>query len=197
MSAGVVLIRHGETEWSKAGRHTGLTDLPLDEVGEEQAQRVGAALGEERFDLVLVSPLQRARRTAELAGLADPSTEEDLAEWDYGGYEGLTTAEISSRLGRRWTVIDDGVVPGDTPGETIEQVATRADRVIARVRPLVDGGGSVALVAHGHLLRILACRWLGLDPRCSAHFVLGAGSLSRLGYEHDVPAVTLWNHTPR
>jgi broad specificity phosphatase PhoE len=194
--ASLVLVRHGATAWSKAGKHTGLTDLPLVDEGEEQARRIGAALADEKFALVLTSPLQRARRTAELAGLPDPQVDPNLVEWDYGGYEGLTTPEISSMLGRKWSVVQDGVVPGDTPGETIEEVAARADRVLARVRPIVDAGADVVIVAHGHYLRILACRWLGFDPRCASHFVLDAGTVSRLGYEHSVSAITLWNARP-
>ncbi len=195
--AALVLVRHGATDWSATGRHTGRSDIPLNKAGEEQARRTGAMLRNERFALVLVSPLQRARRTAELAGLAAARVDDDLLEWDYGGYEGLTTAEIRARLGHGWTVIADGVVRGDTPGETIDEVAARADRVLARVRPVVDDGGDVALVAHGHYLRILACRWLRVDPRRSAHLVLDAGAVCRLGYEHGVPAITLWNLVPQ
>jgi probable phosphoglycerate mutase len=195
--AGLVLVRHGATDWSATGRHTGRTDVPLNAEGEEQARRLGAVLRHERFDLVLASPLRRARRTAELAGLGDARDDDDLLEWDYGGYEGLTTPEIRARLGRRWTVIEDGVVAGDTPGETIEDVAARADRVLARVRPLVDAGGDVALVAHGHYLRILTCRWLGFEPRRAAHLILDAGAVSRLGHEHGTPAISWCNVGPR
>jgi probable phosphoglycerate mutase len=194
------LLRHGETEWSKAGRHTGLTDLPLTSYGEEQARSAGAVLEQlrpaGRFALVLVSPLQRARRTAELAGLTAQATEvgvePDLVEWDYGGYEGLTTAEIRAQGHPGWLIFTDGVVPGVTPGETLEQVAQRGRRVLARVRPALEVG-DVALVGHGHALRILACDWLGRAPDLGQQLILGAGSVSVLGEEHDVPGIRHWS----
>jgi probable phosphoglycerate mutase len=189
MSGEVVLIRHGETEWSLTGRHTGMTDIPLTAHGEEQAKALGEVVAGEQFRLVLTSPLVRARRTAELAGLSGAEVDGDLTEWDYGDYEGRTTAEISADLGRPWTVFADGV----RSGETAEQVGVRADRVLTRVRPIVDEGGTVALVAHGHLLRVLAARWLGLRPCDGALLKLDAGSLSRLGIEHDRPVIALWN----
>jgi probable phosphoglycerate mutase len=149
-----------------------------------------------RFDfaLVLCSPLSRARRTAELAGL-DPVTDDDLVEWDYGGYEGHTTDEIRESLGNPgWTVFGDGVVPGPTPGETVEEVAGRASRVLTRVaEPL--RAGDVALVAHGHLLRILAATYLLQDARFGAHLLLDAGALCVLDHERDQPAVRAWNDT--
>jgi probable phosphoglycerate mutase len=191
--AQVVLVRHGETEWSRTGRHTGSTDVPLTARGEEQAASIRAVLAGEQFALVLVSPRVRARRTAELAGLVGVEPCDDLAEWDYGGYEGRTTPEISHELGRPWTVFDDGVVPGATPGETVEAVGARADRVLARVRPIVASGAGVALVGHGHQLRILGARWLGLPPGGGALLRLDAGSVSRLGTEHGRPVIDLWN----
>ena len=143
-----------------------------------------------------VSPLARARRTAELAGLFDGGNETvlepDLVEVDYGGYEGRTTPEIREQLGRPWSLWADGTVAGDTPGETLTQVAERADRVLARVRPLL-ADGDVALVAHGHVLRILTARWLGLDPESGALFPLATGRYGLLGTEHDWPALTGWN----
>ena len=166
----LILIRHGETEWSAAGRHTGRTDLPLTAHGEAAATALAPALARLRLRAVFTSPAARAVRTAELAGLHGARPDADLQEWDYGGYEGLTTAQI--RAGRPgWDLWRDGVIPGDAgrPGETIEQVAARADAVLDRVRPLLAGdGGDVALVAHGHLLRVLTARWLRLGPPAGA-----------------------------
>jgi broad specificity phosphatase PhoE len=191
----LVLVRHGETAWSRGGQHTGRTDVPLTEDGERDARALKARLA--RFDLALVlsSPLGRARRTAELAGLT-PTLDEDLAEWDYGGYEGRTTAEIRTSLGDpTWTVFDDGVVAGDTPGETVEEVAARASRVLARVaEPLRSR--DVALVAHGHLLRILTATWLRQEPRFGASLLLDAGAVCVLQHERAVPAIRSWNQTP-
>jgi probable phosphoglycerate mutase len=190
----LVLVRHGETEWSSTGRHTGTTDVPLTADGERDARLLAPRLA--AFDLVLVlsSPLSRARRTAELAGL-EPVTDDDLVEWDYGGYEGRTTAEIRESLGDpAWTVFDDGVVPGDTPGETVEEVAARASRVLERVaEPLARG--DVALFAHGHLLRILAATYLRQQARFGAHLLLDAGAVCVLDHERGVPAVRTWNET--
>jgi len=150
-SGRIVLVRHGQTQWSRDGRHTGRTDLPLTPDGERDARLLAPRLAEFEFAAVLSSPLSRARRTAELAGL-DAVLDDDLAEWDYGGYEGLTTPQIRESLGDpAWTVFGDGVVPGQSPGETVEEVAARASRVLDRVAdPLTRG--DVALVAHGHLL---------------------------------------------
>jgi probable phosphoglycerate mutase len=189
----LILVRHGETEWSRAGRHTGRTDLPLTSRGEEQARMLAPEFKGRRFALVLVSPALRARRTAELAGLENYEIDADLWEWDYGGYEGITTAQIrESRPG--WYLWRDGVIPGDAdhPGETVEQVAERADRVIARTRETV-AEADVALVAHGHFLRVLAARWLGLPPREGRHFKLDTGTISALGFEHAEPVITRWN----
>jgi broad specificity phosphatase PhoE len=189
MAAGaqeVVLVRHGETEWSRAGKHTGRTDVRLAERGKAQARAVGEALKDYRFALVLTSPLARAVQTCSLAGLGDAAEErEDLREWDYGAYEGLTTAEIrKERPG--WTVWAEGV-PG---GESAAQVGGRVDRVLAEVR-LVEG--DVALFAHGHLLRVLAARWLGLEPSAGRLFALDPATISILGYERETSVIQLWN----
>lgn len=194
----IILVRHGQTEWSVSGRHTGVTDVPLTPEGERQARRLGAFLRTRRRPaLVMVSPRTRAKQTAALAGLADDlQTVDELAEWDYGGYEGRTTVEISAGLGRPWTIWADGVVPGATPGETLDQVAKRAGSALDLARPVLAAGADVAMVAHGHLLRVLAACWLGLAPSDGAHLVLSAGSASVLGAEHDIPALVLWNHVP-
>src|SRR3954467_9084901 len=187
----LVVLRHGQTEWSKSGQHTGVTDLPLLPEGEERARELRSALADRHFAEVWVSPRQRARRTAELAGLTATRRDDDLVEMDYGGYEGRTTAEISRELGRPWSVWRDPVVPGATPGETLAQVAARADRVLDRVLPgLADG--DVALVAHGHVLRVLTARYLRLGPEAGALFALPAGSYGVLGNEHARPALTGW-----
>ncbi|WP_040337086.1 histidine phosphatase family protein [Candidatus Blastococcus massiliensis] len=185
----IVVLRHGQTEWSRSGKHTGLTDLPLLPEGEEQARAVRDRLASRAFAEVWVSPLQRAGRTAELAGLVPTGTDADLVELDYGGYEGLTTAEIGTQLGREWSIWADGAVAGDTPGETLAQVAARVDRVLHRARP-VDG--DVALVAHGHVLRILTARWLGLPPEAGALFALPPAAYGVLGHEHGRPVLSGW-----
>src|SRR4051812_29479408 len=187
----LVVLRHGQTEWSKSGQHTGVTDLPLLPEGEDRARELRSALAGRHFAEVWVSPRQRARRTAELAGLPPTAIVEDLVEMDYGGYEGRTTAEISAELGREWSVWRDPVVPGATPGETLEQVCERVDRVLAAVGPrLADG--DVALVAHGHVLRVLTARYLRLTAEAGALFALPAGSYGILGREHERPALTGW-----
>ena len=180
------LVRHGETEWSRDGRHTGRTDVPLTAHGRHQAELVGRYLGGHRFALVLTSPLARAVETCTLAGLGGVALErDDLREWDYGEYEGRTTSEIrEERPG--WTLWRDGV-PG---GETVEAVGARADAVIAEAR---GAGGDVAVFAHGHLLRILAARWLGLPPRDGALLALDPATVSILGYEREQSVVDLWN----
>jgi probable phosphoglycerate mutase len=188
----LILLRHGETEWSRSGRHTGLTDLPLTTVGEDQARAAAKLLAGRTFGAVYTSPLTRAVRTADLAGLTGAVEDPDLLEWDYGGYEGVTTDEIhQTRPG--WYLWDDGIVPGDHehPGETIDQVGARVDRVLARVRPmLADGDGEdVCLVAHGHVLRILCARWLGLPAFDGRFFRLDTAAVSRLGFEHARPVV--------
>jgi probable phosphoglycerate mutase len=184
----LVLVRHGSTEWSRTGRHTGSTDVPLDDTGRAAAREIGSRLRGESFDLVLVSPLGRARETCELAGLAEQATVvDDLREWDYGEYEGLTTAEI--RVDRPgWLVFEDGC-PG---GETAEDVGHRADRVVTLARG-TPGARRVALFAHGHLLRVLAARWLGLPGRDGRLLRLDPATISRLGWEHEVAVVLTWN----
>ncbi|MEV4090637.1 histidine phosphatase family protein [Streptosporangium saharense] len=187
----MILLRHGETEWSRDGRHTGRTDLPLTRVGEDQARALAPLVGDGAFGLALVSPASRARRTAELAGLTDYEVDPDLWEWDYGGYEGITTVDIR-RTRPGWYLWRDGVVPGDAehPGESVEEVAARTDRVIARARA---ADGTVVVVAHGHLLRVLCARWLGLPARDGRLFRLDTGTYSRLGFEHGEPVALTWN----
>jgi broad specificity phosphatase PhoE len=191
----IVVVRHGATEWSRSGQHTGVTDLPLLPEGEEDGRRLGPVLAQRSVVASFVSPLIRARRTAELAGLLDgPDVhiDDDLVEVDYGAYEGRTTKEISAELGRPWSLWADGTVPGDTQGETLEQVGKRVDRVLDRARPLLEDG-DVALIAHGHVLRILTARWLRLTPDAGALFPLETGRYGLLGHEHDWPALTGWN----
>ncbi|MFF8102885.1 histidine phosphatase family protein [Streptomyces sp. NPDC016640] len=191
----LILARHGETEWSRAGRHTGRTDLPLTPGGEAQAGSLAPLLTGRTFGLVLTSPLVRARRTAELAGLTGAVPEPDLREWDYGGYEGITTAEIH-RTRPDWDLWTDGVPPGrEFPGESPEQVGERADRVLARLAGALEEG-DVMLVAHGHLLRVLTARRLGLPPAAGRLFRLETGTLSRLSLEHGRPVVAEWNARP-
>jgi probable phosphoglycerate mutase len=186
----LVLVRHGETEWSAAGRHTSYTDLPLTARGEEQARALGVALAGRRFGAVLASPRQRALRTAELAGLPVTATDEDLAEWNYGQYEGRTTAQIrAERPG--WDLWVDGCPGGESPAE----VGGRLDRVLARVRPLL-ASGEVAVVGHGHSLRVLAARWIGQPPATGALLRLDTATLSTLGHEHDRPVILRWNVPP-
>lgn len=195
----LVVLRHGETEWSRAGRHTGLTDIPLTPRGEDLARRTQPMLAGYDFALVWTSPLERARRTAELVGLKATGVDPDLVEWDYGGYEGLTREEIRERVGYAWNVWTDGVAPGEgdhaSPGETVEQVAARARAVIDRALPTLEAGRDVALVAHGHLLRILTATWLRQPPRFGAQLLLDAGSVSVLSHELEQPAIMLWNAT--
>jgi broad specificity phosphatase PhoE len=181
----LVLVRHGETAWSKSGQHTGRTDLDLTEHGRAQAASIGQRLAGRRFALVLTSPLRRAAETARLAGFADAEPTDDLLEWDYGRYEGLTTEAIREQA-PGWTIWAGGV-PG---GETAEQIAERVDRAIARVRA---ADGDALVFAHGHVLRILAARWLGLPPRDGRLFTLGSATLNVLGWEHEWPAVEVWN----
>ena len=191
----VYLARHGETAWSLSGQHTGLTDLPLTERGERNARALGERLRELTFAKVFTSPLQRATRTCELAGF-EPVAEvdRDLIEWNYGQYEGRRTAEI---LAERpdWQLFRDGCPGGETPA----QVGARADRVISRLRALASPATStpsdVLLFSSGHFLRVLAARWLGLEPAIGKCFFLSTASLSALGYEHDWPVIRLWNDT--
>jgi broad specificity phosphatase PhoE len=185
--AEIWLVRHGETEWSRDGRHTSTTDLDLTEVGVEVARTLRQRLAGMSFDLVLCSPRRRARRTAELAGFADAELDDDLVEWDYGDYEGITTAEIRESV-PGWTVWEHGS-PG---GETVDEVGVRADRVIERA---LATDGDVALFAHGHLLRILGARWIGLPAVYGGHLLLSTGSLCILGFERERRAIVLWNDT--
>jgi broad specificity phosphatase PhoE len=183
----LILVRHGETEWARDGRHTGRTDVPLTPRGEEQARSLAPLLADREIVLTLVSPAQRARRTAELSGLTEAGTDDRLWEWDYGAYEGRTTPQIGEeRPG--WYLWRDGVVGG----ETVEQVGARVDGVLDRVRPSL-AEGDVALVAHGHVLRVLTARWLGLPPSGGRLFRLDTGTLSTLGTEHDQPVIRSWN----
>jgi broad specificity phosphatase PhoE len=185
----IAVVRHGETEWSRTGRHTGRTDVLLTDQGRREAEAVGVALRERRFALVLTSPLQRAKETCRLAGLADVAVErDDLQEWDYGDYEGRTTTEIR-RERPGWTVWKDGV-PG---GETLAEVGARVDRVLDELR---EAAGDVAVFAHGHLLRVLAARWLGLEPSAGRLFALDPGTISVLGNERETAVLRGWNVRP-
>jgi broad specificity phosphatase PhoE len=192
----LLLIRHGETEWSRSGRHTGRTDVPLTQAGVAAAEALAPAVGSRHVIAAFTSPAGRARRTAELAGLTNAIPDPDLQEWDYGGYEGRTAAEIrQARPG--WVLWRDGVVPGDAqhPGESIDDVAARAEEVLRRVRPLL-AGGDVALVSHGHMLRVLTARWLGLESAAGRYFRLDTATLSTLGAEREQPVITSWNLRP-
>ena len=182
----VYLLRHGETEWSRGGKHTSVTDIPLTETGRMAARRLRPVLAKEAFALVMTSPLQRARDTCELAGLgAQAMIEPDLVEWNYGAYEGLTTKQIQlARDG--WSLFRDGCPGGETPDE----VAARVNRVIAKVRATE---GNVALFAHGHVFRVLAALWINLPPIYGEHFLLDTATLSVLGYYYDSPALKIWN----
>jgi probable phosphoglycerate mutase len=180
------LVRHGETEWSLSGQHTGRTDLPLTPVGEQQARDIGRLLRGQRFGVVLTSSLLRARETCRLAGYGDNAVvDPNPQEWDYGDYEGRTTAEIQEQR-PAWSLWSDGV-PG---GESIQQVATRGQAVIHRV---LAGSGDALLFAHGHILRIVACRWLGLPPQDGRLFALATAALTTLGYEHETRVITRLN----
>lgn len=182
----VYLLRHGETEWSVNGRHTGVTDVQLTENGRIAARRLEPILAKETFALVLTSPLRRARETCELAGLgAQANVEPDVVEWNYGEYEGLTTHQI--RLTRPgWSVFRDGCPGGETP----EQIGARADRVLTKVH---TSEGNVALFAHGHILRVLAARWIHLSASYGEHFLLDTATLNVLGYYRESPAFKIWN----
>ncbi len=180
------LIRHGQTEWSLSGAHTGWTDLPLTEMGRKQAHAIAGRLAGPKFALVLTSPLERARETCALAGYGDVAQiEPNLREWNYGDYEGRTTSQIRAQ-NPKWSLWADGV----PNGERIEQVGARAEAVIARA---TGAGGDVALFGHGHILRILAARWLGLPPQDARLFALSTAAISTLGYEHETRVITGWN----
>lgn len=192
----LILIRHGETEWSLSGQHTSHTDLPLTAHGENQARALVPLLADRRIGLTLVSPLARARRTAELAALRSTRISPDLHEWNYGGYEGVTTEEIR-RTRPDWDLWTDGTTPGPGghPGESPSDVSDRADRVLAEVRAAAGRSGDedIALVAHSHFLRVLTARYLGLTTAEGALFRLETGTVSRLGTEHGKPVITAWN----
>jgi broad specificity phosphatase PhoE len=183
------LIRHGETAWSLSGQHTGKTELELTASGQMMAKAIGRQLAERKFSLVLSSPRVRARATCELAGYGDVAQIDDnLQEWDYGAYEGRTSADIAKEV-PGWSIWRDGV----RDGETIAQVAARAEVVIKRA---VEIAGDVALFAHGHILRILAARWIGLPAAGGRFFALGAGSISILAYEREQRVIAQWNFMP-
>jgi probable phosphoglycerate mutase len=184
----VVAVRHGQTEWSAAGRHTGRTDIPLTDAGRHQAALVASRLAGVPFALVLTSPLGRARETSRLAGLGDRAVvDPDLAEWDYGEYDGRTTADIlRERPG--WSLWSDGCLGGEAAAD----VAVRADRVVERCRA---AGGDVVLFSHGHLLRVLGSRWVGAEPTFGAALGLSTAAVSVLGYERDTPVLDRWNDT--
>ena len=194
----IVLVRHGETEWSRSGQHTSSTDLPLIEEGRRRAAELGPVLAEWEFSLVLTSPLRRARETCELAGFGDRAEIcEDLVEWNYGEYEGLTTPQIREQ-DPSWSLWTDGCPGGEQPAE----VGARADKVIERMRSTdgkappsgaADNSHNVVAFAHGHILRVLTARWIGLGAAGGARFALKAGAVCVLGFERETEVVQLWN----
>lgn len=200
MAGRIVVARHGQTEWSANGRHTGVSDIPLTEAGEHQALELGDGLRSWRFVTVFTSPRRRARDTARLAELraadgSEPTVLPDLAEWDYGIFEGRTTADINAEraaagLPRWWKWTD-----GCPDGETAEQVGARVDRVLSHARVEIERG-DVALVAHGHVLRVLIARWLDQPPQLGASFAYGTARVGLLGHEHGQPTLSLWNAHP-
>ncbi|MFP3714461.1 histidine phosphatase family protein [Puerhibacterium sp. TATVAM-FAB25] len=200
----LVLLRHGQTEWSASGRHTGLTDIPLTAAGVEQAGQAARALAAYEFAAVYTSPRDRARRTAELVGHPDAVVDADLAEWDYGPVEGRTSKDLSGMLGHDYEIFADGVrvLPpdpersGGSPGELLGEVRARADAVVARVEPTLAAGGNVLVVAHGHLLRVLATAWVGTDPRLAARLELGTAAICLLGHGHGLRTIEGWNLPP-
>jgi broad specificity phosphatase PhoE len=188
------LLRHGDTEWASAGRHTGRTDIPLSPAGETAARSRAQDLRGHRFALILCSPLERARRTAELAGVTPNAIDDDLLEWDYGAWEGRTTAEIREELGEpQWTIWDEPIPPGMTSGEQTTDVGVRCQRVIDRCMPEILDGRDCLLVAHGHLLRMLTATWLHLPARDGRLWALSAGGLSVLGWERTQAVISRWN----
>jgi broad specificity phosphatase PhoE len=192
----LILLRHGETAWSKSGQHTGRTDIPLTANGEAAAKALAPLVAQRDIVAVFTSPAQRAVRTAALAGLTGARQDPDLWEWDYGGYEGLTTAQIQEQH-PGWNLWRDGVIPGDAdhPGETEAEVGQRVDRVLARAKPLL-ADGDVVLVAHGHVLRVLTARYLLLEPSFGRRLRLDTGTISTLSTEHDDPVISSWNVPP-
>lgn len=201
----LVLLRHGETTWSAAGKHTGRTDLPLTTAGEREARDAGRRLAGLSPAVVYCSPLQRAHRTAELAGFPEAVVDPDLAEWDYGPVEGRTSAEITETIGREFEIFREGVgvVPPDPAGsvpdggtrhgESLADVRARTDRFLDRARPTLDDGGTVLVVAHGHLLRVLATAWLDVDPTFGARLELGTAAICALGTSHGLESIEGWN----
>jgi probable phosphoglycerate mutase len=182
----VYLIRHGETEWSVSGQHTGVTDIPLTDNGRQVARLLNPVLAKETFARIWTSPLKRAWETCELAGFGERAEiDRDLMEWNYGEYEGLTPKQIHTQA-PGWMIFSDGCPGGEDP----EEIGARADRVIARVRAVE---GNVALFAHGHIFRVFAARWLGLPATAGRHFLLDTATLNILGYYRDIPAVKRWN----
>lgn len=182
----IVVVRHGETEWSLSGRHTSRTDLPLTERGRDRARALRDVLADRRFALVLCSPLRRARETCELAGFGSVAELcDDLREWDYGEYEGLTTPEIHEQ-DPDWVLWRDGCPGGETPA----QVGERADRSLDRLR---SAGGEAIAFAHGHILRVVTARWIGMEPAAGERFLLNAGAVSALGFERETEVITRWN----
>ena len=192
----LILVRHGQTEWSLAGKHTGRTDIALTPQGVADAAALAPMLARRQIGAVFTSPASRAVRTAQLAGLHAAKQDPDLWEWDYGGYEGMTTEQIR-RQRPGWYLWRDGVISGNAahPGETVQEVGARADRVLDRAAVSLPDG-DVVLVAHGHVLRVLTARWLGLPPPDGRLFRLDTGTVSTLGTEHDQPVILTWNVPP-
>jgi broad specificity phosphatase PhoE len=186
--AEIVLIRHGQTDWSAAGKHTSYTDLELTPDGERQAREIGERVSGRRFVAVISSPRQRALRTAELAGLDVSEIDEDLAEWNYGSYEGITSAEIHENHDPNWSLWTDGAPGGESPA----QIGARVDRVLGKAAKLLDEG-DVALVGHGHCLRVVGARWIGLGPEGGGLLKLDTATLSVLGHEHAQRVIQQWN----
>jgi probable phosphoglycerate mutase len=184
----ITLVRHGETDWSRSGRHTGRTDVPLTDAGRRQAKEAGTKLADRRFALVLTSPLSRATETCRLAGMGEGEPCDDLLEWDYGDFEGWTTDDIRAEH-PGWLLWRDGVPDGEQPPD----VSGRADRLIARLRGV---SGDVICFSHGHILRMLAARWVGLGPDGGSLLALDPATISVLGYEREVSVVQLWNEAP-
>ncbi|MEO6989263.1 MAG: histidine phosphatase family protein [Aquihabitans sp.] len=192
-STTLLLVRHGETDWARERLHTGRSDVPLNARGEDQARKLAGALPIAQPAVVWVSPLQRAQQTARLAGLAVDRVDADLIEWDYGAADGRSTVEIREEV-PGWDVWDHGVGVLGAGGETVEDVGLRADKVIERAKAV---RGAVVLVAHAHLLRVLAARWIGMDPVGGRHFLLDPAGWAVLGWERESPVVERWNPSSR
>ena len=192
MHGKIVVVRHGETEWSVAGKHTGRTDLPLTEAGRERAATLRAFFEGRSFAAVMSSPLRRALETCTLAGFGDRVVvDDDLREWDYGEYEGLTSAEIR-QSNPDWSLWRDGCPGGESPA----QMGARTDRALDALRAAAEDGGDAIAFAHGHVLRVLSSRWIAMEPAFGARIALSTGAVSELGYEHDRTVLTLWNGGP-